>query len=257
VPHPYTKDKNIVEGISFEVKRGEILGIAGLVGAGRSELVNSIFGIIKKTGGKIFVEKEEINIRQPQDAIKNGIALLTEERKANGLIGILTIKQNITIASLNLFSKQGWIRLKKEEHGAQEYFEKISIKAPGLQTLVEQLSGGNQQKVVLSKWLMRDPRILIMDEPTRGIDVGAKYEIYKIMTQLVLQGIAIIMISSELPELISMSDRIIVLANGKIQGELAAAECTQEQVMMMATNAVNSGETEMKCGDFPHAAGGI
>jgi len=237
VPHPYTKNKNIVEDVSFEVRSGEILGIAGLVGAGRSELVNAIFGKISKTSGEIFIGGEKVDIRQPSDAIRCGMGLLTEDRKADGLIGMMSIEQNISIASLKLFTKKGWINLKREKKGALEYFKKISIKAPGTETLVQQLSGGNQQKVVLSKWLMCNPRILIMDEPTRGIDVGAKYEIYKIMTQLARQGIAIIMISSELPELISMSDRLIVLAGGRVQGELLANECTQERIMMMATNA--------------------
>lgn len=244
VPHPYTKGKNIVEDVSFAVRSGEVLGIAGLVGAGRSELVSAIFGKIPKTSGQVFLEGREIKVKNPKDAIGHGIALLTEERKTDGLVGVLSIKQNITLASLARFSKRGWMNLKQEERDAQEYMEKISIKAPGLSTLAQQLSGGNQQKVVLSKWLMRNPRVLIMDEPTRGIDVGAKYEIYKIMMQLAKQGIAIIMISSELPELISMSDRLIVLARGKIQGDLSARECSQESVMMLATRTKNKGEEE-------------
>lgn len=248
VPHPYTNKKNIIENVSFELKKGEILGIAGLVGAGRSELVNAIFGKIKKTAGTIYINGKRVDIHRPKDAIKQGIALVTEDRKVDGFIGVLSIKQNATLASLRKVSAGGVLKRGIEKEHSENYFQKLNIKAPGIDTVLHTLSGGNQQKVVLSKWLMRNPQILILDEPTRGIDVGAKYEIYKIMVDLVKKGISIIMISSELPELISMSDRVIVLSNGKIKGEFDETQCTQEQIMHLATSADDIEELgEMKC----------
>jgi len=238
VPHPYTAHKNIVENASFSVSRGEILGIAGLVGAGRSELVNALFGKIQPSSGQVFIDNKQVKIKSPSDAIEVGIALVTENRKEDGLVEILSIKQNATLACLKRLSHFGILNRDKEQKLTTELFNKIGVKAPGIDTLVQQLSGGNQQKIVLMKWLMRNPKILILDEPTRGIDVGAKYEIYEIMTDLVKQGIAIVMISSELPELLSMSDRIIILANGEVSGELIAKECTQEIIMQYATNTV-------------------
>ncbi len=239
VPHPYTKDKNIINNVSFNVRKGEILGISGLVGAGRSELVGGIFGKLQKSTGEIYMDGKKISINSSKDAIAHDIALVTEERKTDGTVGVLDIKMNMTLASLQNISKHGVLNNKQEIAVAQEYMDKMSVKANSIYVPIQQLSGGNQQKVVLSKWLMRKPKVLIMDEPTRGIDVGAKYEIYKIMVDLASQGIAIIMISSELPELISMSDRVIVLANGKIQGELDAKDCTQESIMLLATNVAN------------------
>jgi len=237
VPHPYTARKLIVENVSFSVRKGEILGIAGLVGAGRSETVNAVFGKARKVTGEIFIGGRRVNIKKPFDAISNGLALLTEDRKIDGTIGVLSIKENSTLASLKRFSRAGMLRGRQERIRTMEYFDKVSIKAPSINTKVQLLSGGNQQKVVLAKWLMREPGILILDEPTRGIDVGAKYEIYRIMTELVRNGAAIIMISSELPELLSMSDRIIVLAGGGISGEMPASDCTQEIIMQYATNS--------------------
>lgn len=235
VPHPFNPSKNIVENISFYVNKSEILGIAGLVGSGRSELVNSIFGLLAKTSGEIYIDNEKVEINNPIDAIKNGMALVTEDRKVDGFVGVLSIKDNSTLAYLNEISKRGIIDKKEEKEVANYYFEKLGIKAPSMDAYAETLSGGNQQKVVLAKWLMRKPKILILDEPTRGIDIGAKAEIYKIMTELAKEGVAIIMISSELPELISMSDRVIVLSEGKIKGELDAFKCSQEDVMSCAT----------------------
>lgn len=240
VPHPYTQGKNIVEDVSFSLRRGEILGIAGLVGAGRSELCGAIFGKLPKTAGTVWIDGKRAEIRAPADAIAHGIALVTEDRKADGLVGVLSIRQNITLASLRDFAKGGVLSLREEDKASRAYFDRMAVKAPSLETQARQLSGGNQQKVVLSKWLMRKPKVLILDEPTRGIDVGAKYEIYKIMTDLVKQGIAIVMISSELPELISMSDRVAVLAGGRLQGQLSGADCTQEAIMMLATSAVKT-----------------
>lgn len=235
VLHPQNARKKIVEDVSFEVHQGEILGIGGLVGAGRSELVNAIFGKIGRQSGRIFMEGKEIFIRTPQKAIRAGIALVTEDRKEDGFIGGMSISQNITMASLKAISRYGMIKSRKEIMAAGEYFESLKVKAGSMNIHVNTLSGGNQQKVVLSKWLMTNPKVLILDEPTRGIDVGSKYEIYKIMVELAKQGIAIIMISSELPELISMSDRIVVLAGGRISGELSGKDATQEKVMELAT----------------------
>lgn len=180
-----------------------------------------------------------MNIKNPVDAIGQGIALVTEDRKFDGIVGVLSIKQNSTLASLKDVSKLSVIKGGREKEKSKSYFRKLNIKAPGIETMMQALSGGNQQKVVLSKWLMTNPRILILDEPTRGIDIGAKFEIYKIMVDLVKEGISIIMISSELPELISMSDRVLVLSNGKIKGEFEAGECTQDQIMHLATSAAD------------------
>ncbi len=235
VPHPYIEKKNIVEEISFYLRKGEILGIAGLVGAGRSETVNAAFGKIQKKTGNVFVEGKEIDIRSPIDAIDAGIALVTEERKTDGIIGIHSIENNSILVSLKNLFPSGIINLKKASNAAMTYFNKMNIKAPNLNTLVQQLSGGNQQKVVLAKWLMKNPKVLILDEPTRGIDIGAKTEIYKIMIDIVKQGGAIIMISSELPELLSMSDRIVVFANGRVSGEVIVdGTVTQEDIMKLA-----------------------
>ena len=208
------------------------------VGAGRSELVNAVFGIIGKQSGAVMIDGREVQIRKPEDAIREGLALVTEDRKLDGFVGGMSIEENITLASLKAICRYGIINHKKEQLSARKYFDELKIKAADMTVHMETLSGGNQQKAVLSKWLMTKPRVLIMDEPTRGIDVGTKYEIYKIMVELARQGIAIIMISSELPELISMSDRIIVLSGGKVSGELQQEDASQEKVMELATRMV-------------------
>lgn len=236
IQHPYNPKKNIVENVSFELCQSEILGIAGLVGSGRSELVNAIFGSIPRKQGNVYVDGKLVNIKHPEDAIRHGIGLVTEDRKRDGLIEILSIKENITLAVLRVISKLRVINFKKEKDQAKVFYDKLNIKAPGMDTLVQTLSGGNQQKVVLSKWLMSNPRILLMDEPTRGIDVGAKHEIYKIMEDLVKRGISIVMISSEMPELLAMCDRFIVLSNGKIKGEFNAGETSHENIIRLATS---------------------
>ena len=236
VEHPQNPKKQIVSGVSFEVRKGEILGIGGLVGSGRSELVNAVFGKIPRLSGSIYIDGRPRRITNPREAINAGIALVTEDRKTDGLVMGMNIKENITLASLKDLCVNGIIQSAKEKTSAQSYFDKLDVKANDMYVMVNTLSGGNQQKVVLGKWLMRNPRVLILDEPTRGIDVGTKYEIYKIMVSLAKQGIAIIMISSELPELISMCDRIVVLSGGKVSGELSANEATQESVMALATD---------------------
>lgn len=240
VPHPSIPNRRIIDNVSFTLRRGEILGIAGLVGAGRSELVNAIFGKDPKLSGKVTVDGREVQIKSPADAMRHGIALLTEERKKDGIISGMSIRENITLPLLKTVSGRGILNFKKEKELSGKYFESLNVKAPGIDTLLGQLSGGNQQKVVLGKWIAREPQILILDEPTRGIDVGAKYEIYKIIVDLARQGKAIIMISSELPELLSMADRIMVISDQKIRGTLSAEEATQQRIMELSALSENS-----------------
>ena len=235
VAHPFAAGKKIIDGASFSVRRGEILGIAGLVGAGRSELMNAVFGKDPKLSGEVYVEGKKLNIRNPQDAMKHGIGLVTEDRKKDGIIGVMSIRENLTLPVLDMVSCHGVMKLKREKAFAQKYYDEMGVRATGQEAWLCQLSGGNQQKVVLGKWVARKPKILILDEPTRGVDVGAKFEIYKIMVELARSGVAIVMISSELPELLSMADRILVIADGKIRGEMAASECSQESIMALAT----------------------
>lgn len=236
VPHTFAYGKNIIEDVSFSLKKGEILGLAGLVGAGRSELVNALFGAIPKTGGKIYLEGKEINIRSPRDAKKYGIGLLTEDRKKNGFIGTMSIKHNMTLTVLKEISGMLLIDPKKECEKAQTYYDTLRVKAPSMDTLISNLSGGNQQKVILAKWLMTDLKVVLLDEPTRGIDVGTKSEIYKIMLDLAAKGISIIMISSEMPELIAMCDRFVVLGKGKVQKILNKEEANEVTLLKIASN---------------------
>lgn len=235
VAHPFVAGKKIVDNVSLSVRKGEILGIAGLVGAGRSELMNAVFGRDPKLSGEVYVEGKKVVIRNPADAMRCGIGLVTEDRKKDGIIGNMSICANLTLPNLDQVSSRGIMNLKKEKEYAQKYYDAMGVKATGQDAWLVKLSGGNQQKVVLGKWVARKPKILILDEPTRGVDVGAKYEIYKIMVDLARQGIAIIMISSELPELLGMADRIAIIAGGGIQGEMPAAECCQEKIMALAT----------------------
>jgi putative multiple sugar transport system ATP-binding protein len=238
--HAYNPElgRNILSGLDFNVRKGEIIGIAGLMGAGRTELAHSIFGNPEqyRIKGDLFIMGQKTNFKNPNDAIKAGIAYVTEDRKGNGLILIDDIKQNITIANLKSLTKQGIVNNNEEVKAANYYKSSLNIKAPSVEQKVGNLSGGNQQKVSLGKWLFVNPKVLILDEPTRGIDVGAKFEIYTLMNKLVDQGMSIIMISSELPEILGMSDRIYVVSGGKIAGELLAEEATQEKIMQMATN---------------------
>lgn len=221
VPHPNIRDRYIVEDISFGLRKGEILGIGGLVGAGRSETIGAIFGQytngVKKT---VYIDGKQVNITCPRDAIANGIGFITEERKRNGIIWMLSIRENMSVANLKKLSTKFIMNRKRENEECQKQMDALRIKAPTMQTKLIQLSGGNQQKVILGKWLMSNPRILFVDEPTKGIDVGTKADFYKIMGDLTRQGVSIIMVSSDMPELISMSDRVLVLAGGKITAEL-------------------------------------
>ena len=246
VPHPSIPGRKIIDDVSFELKQGEILGIAGLVGAGRRELVNAIFGKDPKLSGEIYIDGKKADIKCPSDAIHYGIALATEDRKKDGIVGNMSIKENITLPLLEKVASHGVLNVKKEQKVSKEYFDNMNIKAPDMETMVQQLSGGNQQKVVLAKWMARNPQILILDEPTRGIDIGAKYEIYKIMMDLVKRGVSIIMISSELPELISMADRIMVISDEKIRGILNAKEYSQEKIMYLSAM---SGKNTQNVGD--------
>lgn len=225
---------SFLKDISFSLRKGEILGFAGLVGAGRSEVMRAIFGIDKKNSGDIFINGKKVEINSPEDAINHGIGFIPEDRKEQALILNMTVKENITLPSLKSISKFDFINSELEKAVAEEYIEKLSIKTPGFEQKVINLSGGNQQKVVISKWLATNPKVLILDEPTRGIDVGAKKEIHSIMSSLAKNGVAIIMVSSELPEILGMSDRIIVMHEGRIKGQLLREEASQEKIMELA-----------------------
>ncbi|WP_151734605.1 sugar ABC transporter ATP-binding protein ['Paenibacillus yunnanensis' Narsing Rao et al. 2020] len=229
--------RNVAENLSLHVRKGEIVGIAGLMGSGRTEFALSIFGNPKgyKLQGELRMNGTKRSFKTPKDAIEAGIAYVTEDRKGDGLFLIQDIKQNISAANLNGVSRQGRINLNEEVKIANEYKRSLNIKAPSVEQIVGNLSGGNQQKVSLGKWLFVGPSLLILDEPTRGIDVGAKFEIYTIMNKLIGEGLSIIMISSELPEVLGMSDRVYVMAEGEIKGELTAAEADQEKIMKLAT----------------------
>lgn len=226
----------LLEDINLSVSKGEIVGIAGLMGSGRTELALSLFGFLsgKKTGS-VKLRGEEIHISSPADAIAQGMGIVSEDRKGLGLFLDQSIVENMVAASLARISKRGIINQSEQLYLAKQYEKELKIKAPSLQTAVKSLSGGNQQKVVIAKWLMTQPDVLFLDEPTRGIDVGAKYEIYNIMLDLAKKGVAIIMISSELPEVLGMSDRILVMREGKIMGELLHQEANQEKIMHLAT----------------------
>jgi ribose transport system ATP-binding protein len=221
--------------VSFNLHTGEIVGLTGLVGAGRTEVVRTIFGADRKTGGKVFLDGVEIDAHSPQDAIRHGVGLLTEDRKNLGLVLGMTVRENTTLANLGALVRHFFIDGKKERAAADKYVHELQIKTPSIEQVVQNLSGGNQQKVVLAKWLFTDSKVLIFDEPTRGIDVGAKAEIFKLMNALVSRGVAVLMISSELPEVLGMCDRILVMHEGRMAGELKRDEATQEKVMRLAT----------------------
>ena len=225
----------LLKDCSFSVKSGEILGIAGLMGAGRTELMRAITGADKRTGGEVYMRGEKLTIKSFRDAVKYKIGFLTEDRKTQGLVLIFSVASNITLAGLDKICRYGALSLKAEKEIAQKMIGDIRIKTPSLRQRVVNLSGGNQQKVVLAKWLFTECDLLIFDEPTRGIDVGAKVEIYKLMVELVKKGAAIIMVSSELPEILGMSDRVIVMHEGKISGEYKREDATQEKILHAAT----------------------
>jgi methyl-galactoside transport system ATP-binding protein len=222
--------------VNFTLRKGEILGIGGLVGAQRTELMEAIFGIRYTISGEIIYKGSPLKIKRPKDAIKQGIALLTEDRRGTGIFAILSVADNVSVASLDKYLDFAiMINNKKVEQLVNDNVAKLSIKTPSSKTKIQSLSGGNQQKVIISRWLANDPDVLILDEPTRGIDVGAKYEIYCIIAELAKQGKSIIMISSEMPELIGMSDRIMVMSNGRVSGCVEGEAVTQENIMSLAT----------------------
>ncbi|HJA12030.1 MAG TPA: sugar ABC transporter ATP-binding protein [Candidatus Mediterraneibacter merdipullorum] len=229
----------MVQDVSFELHKGEVLGFSGLMGAGRTETMRALFGADPIDSGDIYINGEKVNIKSPQDAVKHGIGYLSEDRKRFGIVVQKTVAENTTMADLDEFSNGPFINKKKENEIAQKFVDSLATKTPGVDQLVVNLSGGNQQKVVIAKWLTRNCDILIFDEPTRGIDVGAKNEIYKLMNQLAAEGKAIIMVSSEMTEILRMSDRIVVMCEGKKTGELDISEATQENIMNMATREIS------------------
>lgn len=228
----------MVQDVSFELRKGEILGFSGLMGAGRTETARAIFGADPKSGGDIYINGQKVVINSPQDAVKCGIGYLSEDRKRFGIVVQKSVAENSTMASLENFVKGLFINKKNENKIAQDYVDSLATKTPSVDQLVVNLSGGNQQKVVIAKWLIRNCDILIFDEPTRGIDVGAKNEIYKLMNRLAEEGKSIIMISSEMTEILRMSDRIIVMCEGKKTGEIDISEASQEIIMNMATRDI-------------------
>lgn len=233
---PTDTARKVLKGVSFNVRKGEILGIAGLMGSGRTELVTTIFGEYGKVvNGTIKVQDRELKINSARDAMQNGISLVPEDRKRLGLVLIQSILKNISLPNLDRFA--GWFRINADEElaAANQQAKNLAIKAPNMEVAAETLSGGNQQKVVIAKWLLSNPKVLILDDPTRGIDVGAKYEIYKLMNELAEQGVAIIMISSDLEEVLGMSDRIMVMSEGRSSPILELADATQEHIMKLAT----------------------
>ena len=225
----------IIEDVSFDLRRGEILGIAGLMGAGRTTVIESIFGIHKLDAGEVIIKGKKTQINSPADAIKNGLALLTEDRKLTGIMGVLPVRDNMMIASLPNYEKKGFLDRRLIETTYKQEKNRLDIKSPSMHQLIKLLSGGNQQKVLVSRWLLTSPDILILDEPTRGIDVGAKAEIHRLMSKLAQEGKAIIMISSELPEILGMSDRILVMHEGKVGGIFERKDASQEAIMQAAT----------------------
>lgn len=230
--------EGLFKNVSFQLKKGEVLGVSGLMGAGRTEIMETIFGSIKKDSGIVYIEGKEINIKNPFTAIENGIAFVTEDRKTEGLMLEKSIEENITIANLDLISNNSVLSKNKIEDLSIRAVDKFRIRSTGIKHICQNLSGGNQQKVVLAKWVMETPKILILDEPTRGVDIGAKQDIYNIINTLAEEGVGIIMVSSELPEILGMSDRVMVVREGVVKGFLDIEEANQEKIMTLATGGV-------------------
>lgn len=229
-------DDNSFQDISFELRRGEILGFAGLVGAQRTELMEAIFGLRHTSQGEITLDGKRLNIRKPADAVEDKFGLITEDRRATGIFGVLSISDNVAISSIDHYKKFGFVLDdKKINEVVEDSIQRLSIKTPSSKTRIMSLSGGNQQKVIIARWLANNPDVLIMDEPTRGIDVGAKYEIYQIMIDLANEGKAIIVVSSEMSELLGVADRIAVMCAGRLTGLIDRSEATQENIMELAT----------------------
>ena len=229
------QSEHLSEPVNLKLYQREILGIAGLVGAGRSELVRAIFGADKKLSGQIFIDSEAVTINSPVDAVQRGLGLVPEDRKNQGLLSDMSVTENITITNLKKITKLGFIKKRKETDAASSLVERLKIRLSFIRQDIKSLSGGNQQKVILARWLDSNAKIIIFDEPTRGIDVAAKAQIYQLMKELLQQGASIIMISSELPEILEMSDRVIVMHEGKITGELNREEATEQKIIALAT----------------------
>lgn len=236
--------KDSFKDINFNLRRGEILGFAGLVGAGRTEVMETLFGAKNYDSGKILIKGNEVNIDHPTKAISNGIALLTEDRRGTGIFPMLSVHYNMICSNINSYSKNGFLNLKKMDEDAKRSISSIRIKTPSLSTPIMNLSGGNQQKVLIARWLLNQPDILILDEPTKGIDVGAKAEIYNIISELASVGKSVIMVSSELPEILGMSDRVVVMREGHINAILDNKDLTQETIMRYATDDNYAGEIQ-------------
>ena len=232
----------LYEDISFHISCGEIVGFAGLVGAGRTEVMRSLFGLDPIDAGEVSIAGRPVKIRRPSDSIRNGMVMLSEDRRRYGIIPVRSVMENASLASLDQFFYQLHAHRRKERQVTTDYFDKLEVKTPSMDTLIQSLSGGNQQKVLLVKWMLKNPEVMILDEPTRGIDVGAKFEIYKLMTELAKAGKGVIMVSSELPELIGMCDRIYVMCQGRISGELKREEFSQETIMQLATGTTEAEE---------------
>jgi ribose transport system ATP-binding protein len=222
------------KAVSFDAARGEILGFAGLVGAGRSEMAKSLVGLDASPGKEVSLDGKKIFVNQTRDAIDQGIYLVPENRRTEGLVVEMSVRENVSLPSLGNFSRFGLINRRQERKTAAEQVESLNVKTPGIETKVLNLSGGNQQKVVLGKWLAMTPRVMILDEPTRGIDVGAKAEIYRLMRELADGGAVILMISSDMEEVLNVSDRIAVMHEGEISGVLERADCNEQNVMQLA-----------------------
>ena len=229
---------SILNDVSFKARKGEILGIAGLDGSGRTETLETIFGIATRKSGTIKLDGKQVSNKNAQDSIKNGSALLTEERRATGIFGILNIRENTVISSLKRHKKGFYLSEKSMKEDTQKYIDALRTKTPSQETKIRALSGGNQQKVILGRWLLTDPEVLLLDEPTRGIDVGAKYEIYQLIIDLANRGKVVIVVSSEMPELLGICDRIMVMSGGRLAGEINAEEATQELIMTYAAKYV-------------------
>ncbi|MGD8584760.1 MAG: sugar ABC transporter ATP-binding protein, partial [Chloroflexota bacterium] len=226
------------DDITFDIRAGEILGVAGLVGAGRTDVARALFGTLQIDSGTIQIGGKAVEIKRPRDALRHGMIYVPEDRKQNGLLMPMSVIKNMTLSVLERLSRNGWLREKLEEEAALEYVSKLNIVLRDPNQPVRELSGGNQQKVVLSRWLMAQPRVMLLDEPTRGIDIGAKAEVHRLMSELAAQGLAILMISSELPEILAMSDRIIVMREGRISGRFDKDEATAENIIAAAAGQV-------------------
>ncbi|MBT2289043.1 sugar ABC transporter ATP-binding protein [Paenibacillus albidus] len=228
--------------VSFHVRKGEMVGFAGLIGAGRTEVMRSLFGLDPIASGHVYIKGRKVTIKNVEQSIKNGMVMLSEDRRRYGIIPMRSVKENTTLSSLKSVFYRFRHHGKVEQEIVSDMFQKMRVKTPSMDTVIASLSGGNQQKVLLAKWMILGPDILILDEPTRGIDVGAKFEIYKLMTELVKEGKVVIMVSSELPELLGMCDRIYVMAKGTITGEISRGDFSQEQIMKYATGSITSNE---------------